>query len=173
MGLLWPRQATLFRGIQRAELAPCKWSASIAQPHRVWASCRTRLGCALAQVEDILLPNVGRYHLNWVKLRVWEWEEYDALILLDADAVVRGSLAHLFSLPTSFAWASQNGHTGFVHNRGGVIMLRPCRVRPHALPAFHATASQHLSFTDSTFVSCTLFRGSTCCCQPPNGFHLC
>ena len=87
------------------------------------------------QVEDILVPNVGRYHLNWVKLRAWEWEEYDALVLLDVDAVVRGSLAHLFSLPTNFAWASQNGHTGFVHNRGGVIMMRPCRVRPHALPA--------------------------------------
>ena len=94
-------------------------------------------GCIPRQVEDIVVPNVGRYHLNWVKLRVWGWEEYDALILLDADAIVCRSLMHIFSLPTSFAWASQNGHTGFVHNRGGVIMMRPCRVPPHAPPACH------------------------------------
>ena len=73
------------------------------------ASLPCAIGCASAQVEDIFVPNVGRYHLNWVKLRVWEWEEYNALILLDVHAVVRGSLAHLFSLPTNFAWASQNG----------------------------------------------------------------
>ena len=100
------------------------------------ASLPCAIGCASAQVEDIFVPNVGRYHLNWVKLRVWEWEEYNALILLDVHAVVRGSLAHLFSLPTNFAWASQNGHTGFVHNRGGVIMMRPCRVRPPAPSAY-------------------------------------
>lgn len=55
--------------------------------------------CAFAQVEDILVPNWARYQLNWLKLRAWEWEEFDSLILLDLDAVVRSSLAHLFSLP--------------------------------------------------------------------------
>ncbi|KAK9834812.1 hypothetical protein WJX81_000699 [Elliptochloris bilobata] len=79
-------------------------------------------------VEDIVIPNQrGRYFLNWVKLRAWEWDEWDALILLDADALVRGDLTHLFSLPTNFAWASQNGHTGYDWNRGGVIMMRPCK----------------------------------------------
>ena len=106
-------------------------------------------GCAPAQVEDIDIPNWGRYHLNWVKLRVWEWEEYDALILLDLDAVVRGDLAHLFSLPTNFAWASQNGHSGFTYNRGGVIMMRPCRVRPHALHVLPAPAARCLLGTDT------------------------
>ena len=81
------------------------------------------------QVDDIVIPNHrGRYFLNWVKLRAWQWEEYDAVILLDSDAVVLGDLTHLFKLPTNFAWASQNGHTGYDWNRGGMIMMRPCKV---------------------------------------------
>ena len=112
------------------------------------------------QVENIDIPNWGRYHLNWVKLRVWEWEEYDALILLDLDAVVRGSLAHLFSLPTNFAWAAQNGHTGFAHNRGGVIMLRPCRVPPRLVRC--ASGMQLLHHTSSALTDTPAMSGGSC-----------
>ena len=104
----------------------------------------------LAQVENIDVPNWGRYNLNWVKLRVWEWEEFNSLVLLDVDAVVRGSLAHLFSLPTNFAWAAQNGHTGFAHNRGGVIMLRPCRVPPRLVRCESCMRLLHDTHTVST-----------------------
>ena len=89
-----------------------------------------KCGPVVLQVDDIVIPNQrGRYFLNWVKLRAWQWDEYDAVILLDADAVVLGDLTHLFKLPTNFAWASQNGHTGYDWNRGGMIMMRPCKVR--------------------------------------------
>ncbi len=34
-----------------------------------------------------------RYALNWVKLRVWEWQaEWDALLVLDADTTVTGDV---------------------------------------------------------------------------------
>ncbi|KAK9834828.1 hypothetical protein WJX81_001894 [Elliptochloris bilobata] len=96
-------------------------------------------------VEDIVIPNLGRYHLNWVKLRAWELEEYDALILLDVDAVVRSDLTHLFSLPTDFAWAYHNGHTGYDYNRGGVVMMRPCRATFYAM--MHVvTSHEHYQF---------------------------
>ena len=41
-----------------------------------------------------------RFGLNWAKLRAWQWAEYDALIMLDADMVVlvRADLA----LPVSW-----------------------------------------------------------------------
>ena len=45
-----------------------------------------------------------RYALNWVKLRVWEWEtEWDALLVIDADTTVTGDVV-----------------------RRGVVMLVPC-----------------------------------------------
>ena len=82
-------------------------------------------------VDDIIIPNnhdgVTRYRLGWVKLRPFEWEDYDALIFIDADVVVLGDLTHLFDLPTHFAWATLNGHSGYDWNRGGVTLLRPCQ----------------------------------------------
>jgi hypothetical protein len=68
-----------------------------------------------------------RFSKNWVKLRAWQWEDYDALIMLDSDMVVLGDITHLFQLPTDFAWAPMQGHSGWTHNRGGFVMLRPCR----------------------------------------------
>ena len=60
------------------------------------------------EVEDLRYPNHwgdSRFSLNWIKLRLWQWEEYDGLLVIDADTVVRGDLTHLFELPTDFAWA--------------------------------------------------------------------
>lgn len=80
-------------------------------------------------VSDIKQENQrnARFGLNWVKLRVWEWTEFDAVIMLDADTVVLGDLTHLFSLPTDFAWAPYQGHSGWKFNRGGFVFLRPCQ----------------------------------------------
>ena len=58
-----------------------------------------------------------RFGLNWAKLRAWQWEDWDALIMLDADMVVLGDLTHLFALPTDFAWAPLQGHSGWHWNR--------------------------------------------------------
>jgi len=32
-----------------------------------------------------------RYALNWLKIRAWEWEDWDALLLIDADTTVTGA----------------------------------------------------------------------------------
>ncbi|CAL5221969.1 g4251 [Coccomyxa viridis] len=79
-------------------------------------------------VEDISFENriKERFGLNWIKLRVWEWIEYDALIVIDADAIVQANITHLFGLPTDFAWVTHNGEGGFDANRGGFLMVRPC-----------------------------------------------
>lgn len=41
----------------------------------------------------------------WNKLRMWEWEEYDRLVYLDADMVVRYSIDELFNLPPAPLYA--------------------------------------------------------------------
>ncbi len=42
--------------------------------------------------------------MNWVKLRVWELEdEFDALLVIDADTTVVGDVSGVFALPTDFA----------------------------------------------------------------------
>lgn len=50
-----------------------------------------------------------RYALNWVKMRVWEQEQWDGIIMIDVDVTVLGDLSHLFKLPTDFAAVPDNG----------------------------------------------------------------
>lgn len=50
-----------------------------------------------------------RYMLNWVKIRVWEQEQWDGVIMIDVDVTVLGDLTHLFKLPTDFAAVPDNG----------------------------------------------------------------
>ena len=58
--------------------------------------------------------------LNWVKIRVWEQEQWDGIIMIDVDVTVLGDLTHLFHLPTDFAAVPDNGK---VWNRWVIAML--------------------------------------------------
>ena len=82
-----------------------------------------RKGCCRLE-EDLSFPNTveDRFSLNWIKLRAWQWEEYDALVILDVDVLVRGDLTHLFHLPTHFAWTRNNGGDGWDFNKVRVCM---------------------------------------------------
>lgn len=79
-------------------------------------------------MRDLSIPNSrdARYSRNWIKLKLWLWEDFDALVVIDADAIVLGDLTHLFQLPTDFAWATHNGRDGYEWARGGLLMIRPC-----------------------------------------------
>ena len=35
--------------------------------------------------------------------------EFEAILVVDTDAIVMGDLTHLFNLPTDFAWALESG----------------------------------------------------------------
>lgn len=48
-------------------------------------------------------PQYTRFELNWVKLRAWTLEEFDAVLLLDSDVTVVGNVTPVFTLPTAFA----------------------------------------------------------------------
>jgi hypothetical protein len=99
-------------------------------------------------VPDLEFPNrlSRRFSLNWIKLRAWEMEEYDAIIMLDVDMVVKGKVGQLFSLPTDFAWAPLQG-PNWAHNAGGFVFLRPCKgVFEHMLDLL--TANKQLEFPE-------------------------
>ena len=101
------------------------------------------------EFEDLAYRNdlQSRFEKNWVKLRAWGLEQYEALIMLDVDAVVTGSLSHLFNLPTDFAITDYQG-PNWKWNSGGFVFLRPCKaVLDHML---------HLLDTDPElrFTSC-------------------
>lgn len=66
--------------------------------HYIWKQLQPDWPCA-----------VFRYALNWVKIRVWEQEQWDGIIMIDVDVTVLGDLSHLFKLPTDFAAVPDNG----------------------------------------------------------------
>lgn len=109
-------------------------------------------------VGDIKVGNLRepRYGLNWMKLRAWQFAEFDAVIMLDCDIVVREDLTHLFSLPTDFAWASYQGHTGWNYNSGGFVFFRPCQATFDSMMHFlQSDSTLHFlkEFAEQSFLS--------------------
>ena len=74
----------------------------------------------------------ARFSLNWVKLRAWEMDNWDVLLMIDADTLVVGDVQPLFSLPAHFATVLDQdkffpGYNALGRQQGGVVLLRPCR----------------------------------------------
>jgi hypothetical protein len=63
------------------------------------------MNVTLLTVPPLEYPNTyqPRYSKNYLKLRAWEFEQYDGVLLVDSDLVVLGDVAPLFRLPTQFA----------------------------------------------------------------------
>jgi hypothetical protein len=86
-------------------------------------------------VEDLQFPNLyePRFRYNWLKIRAFELEEYDSILLVDSDTVIVQDISELFSLPTCFAavadqanMLSQEKHLR-PELQGGVLFIRPCK----------------------------------------------
>lgn len=98
------------------------------------ARLRALPGATVLFVEAISFPNSmeQRYAANWLKLRAFSLSQFDALVVLDADTAVVGSLEGLWHLPAAFAavpdqscWLSRFGPRLESIN-GGVLFVRPC-----------------------------------------------
>ena len=73
----------------------------------------------------------ARFSLNWVKLRAWEMDEWDMLLMIDADTLVIGDVTSLFKIPAHFATVLDQdkffpGYNALGRQQGGVVLLRPC-----------------------------------------------
>ena len=73
-----------------------------------------------------------RFALNWVKLRAWEMDEYDMILMIDTDTLVLGNINHLWKIPAHFATVLDQDKDAARFNalgrqQGGVVLLRPCK----------------------------------------------
>ncbi|KAE9976607.1 hypothetical protein BLS_001995 [Venturia inaequalis] len=83
--------------------------------------------------------------LNLNKLKIFGWEEYDKIVFLDADTIVKGSIEELFTMPGDFA-AAPDVWWNVPHDprfNSGVMVFRPRRwlfdnmVEKLANPEYH------------------------------------
>ena len=111
------------------------------------------LGAKLIYWENFELDNYRskRFQLNWVKVRAWEMEQYDALLMIDSDTVVLENIQHLFKIPAHFASVLDEDKAGFVYNslgrlQGGVIFLRPCpAISSHMIDILGKNSNLHFA----------------------------
>ncbi|XP_047306733.1 galactinol synthase 2-like [Impatiens glandulifera] len=70
-------------------------------------------GCIVRQIEPLFPPtNIGKqqfarpyYSINYSKLRIWEFAEYDKMIYLDGDIQVYQNIDNLFDLQDGYFYA--------------------------------------------------------------------
>ncbi|GLJ39610.1 hypothetical protein SUGI_0809710 [Cryptomeria japonica] len=68
-------------------------------------------GCIVHEIQPIYPPEnhvqfaMAYYVINYSKLRIWEFEEYNKMIYLDADIQVYDNIDHLFDLPDGHFYA--------------------------------------------------------------------
>jgi hypothetical protein len=97
------------------------------------------LGIRLIFVDDLQFPNryEPRFRYNWLKIRAFELEEYDGIVLVDSDTVVLRDISEMFRIPARFAAVCDQGNMvqqeKYVSQefQGGVFFLRPCSAVAH------------------------------------------
>ena len=67
-----------------------------------------------------------------MKLRAWEMDEYDAILMIDTDTLVLRDISSLWSIPAHFATVLDQDKDSSTFNalgsqQGGVVFLRPCK----------------------------------------------
>lgn len=68
-------------------------------------------GCIVREIEPVYPPEnqtnfaMAYYVINYSKLRIWEFVEYEKLIYLDGDIQVFENIDHLFEMPSGYFYA--------------------------------------------------------------------
>ena len=68
-------------------------------------------GCIVREIEPVYPPEnqtqfaMAYYVINYSKLRIWEFVEYDKMIYLDGDIQVFENIDHLFDSPSGYLYA--------------------------------------------------------------------
>ncbi|PQQ18627.1 galactinol synthase 2 [Prunus yedoensis var. nudiflora] len=68
-------------------------------------------GCIVRQIEPVYPPEnqtqfaMAYYVINYSKLRIWEFVEYEKMIYLDGDIQVFDNIDHLFDMPEGYFYA--------------------------------------------------------------------
>lgn len=68
-------------------------------------------GCIIREIEPVYPPEnqagyaMAYYVINYSKLRIWEFVEYEKMIYLDGDIQVFSNIDHLFDTPSGYLYA--------------------------------------------------------------------
>jgi alpha-N-acetylglucosamine transferase len=90
---------------------------------------------------------------NFVKLRLWEMEEYDRIVFLDADTIVLRSIDRLFSYPEFSAAPNVYESLSDIHRlNSGVFVARPSRATFDAMIERLDQPDAYWRRTDQTFL---------------------
>lgn len=129
----------------------------------ITAQNRTHLekaGWKIRAEERMQVPNIDysriqpHRRLNLNKLKIFGWEEYDKIVFLDADTIVKGSIKELFTMPGDFAAAPDVWHD-IPHDprfNSGVMVFRPRRwlfdnmIEKLANPEYHDPTESDQAF---------------------------
>ena len=99
-----------WRELQKHCMAVLAVTSAIRGYSRAAALCTAAL--ALSD-ERQTHGHVRRFGLNWFKVRLWELTEFDAVLYVDSDAEVLGSIAPVFDLPADFAVVMDPNKEGY------------------------------------------------------------
>ncbi len=90
---------------------------------------------------------------NFAKLRLWEFDEYERIVFIDADAIVVRSIDRLFSYPEfSAAPNVYEGLADFHRLNSGVFVAQPSRATFAAMLARLDAPDAYWPRTDQTFL---------------------
>lgn len=95
-----------------------------------------QLGCKVVEVERMGIPGKAnqlaehRFAEVWTKLRAWDLEEYDRVVLVDSDMLVRANMDELFDLQLP-----SNGPQG----KEGIAATFACTCNPAKIKTYPAT----------------------------------
>jgi len=122
-----------------------------------------QIGWKLRIEDDIVMPSVDvekirhwhKWNLN--KIRFWSWTEYDQILFVDSDTLVKGDLSEVWNTPGSSvplgniltlviaaapdAW---DFTTRDVHFNSGVLLLRPSKTEYDLLHRALSAPGMHL-----------------------------
>lgn len=124
-------ECTLRRAMPSMELAVMVIEGELSE-HSM--SVLRQLKTTIIPVNPLNIENYyeSRFSKNWLKIRAWELDQYDALLLVDSDVAFAGDVQEVFDLPTPFAAVLDQ--PGLLHKekivveifQGGVFFIRPC-----------------------------------------------
>ncbi|CAH2061222.1 unnamed protein product [Thlaspi arvense] len=83
----------------------------VPEEHRQMTQILVAQGCIIREIEPVIPPEnqsgyaMAYYVINYSKLRIWEFVEYEKMIYLDGDIQVFGNIDHLFDSPSGYLYA--------------------------------------------------------------------
>lgn len=97
-------------------------------------------GCIVRQIESIYPPKsqtefaMAYYVINYSKLRIWGFEEYEKMVYLDGDIQVFENIDHLFDLPDGYFYAVMDCFCEKVWSFSPQYKIGYCQQCPERVP---------------------------------------